>query len=397
MFGATPSIYFFCVLAVAITMIFASIGIVVTMYVDDLVIYCHSESVHLVLDVVTTFLQQFGLTVADEKTNTIRAFSDAANGLGYIYQVHNSGHAISISLPDTKLSEIFQLLSEAKLQIKDKTLEFELMQQLTGNLTWAANLDRYSMLRFLTGHTKKWSVQAFFTRAVKTTAIVGLLEILEQIEKIFHLSSPQCIVSSDAFTHGSVHIFSDASLEAGFVQFGAFIYNEKNAHDAPAPHQYAEEAWYYYAKTLDLNSLDPIDIKALSIDIWETTAVITPLLTEKVHALFFGKHVFMNIDNSTSSYNFVKLSGTGPTRRKLTFALVAQAKALSIRPAIDYIVSKLNLGIVYDPRTPLRRFSSILYLPTLHAASSRKTPPPPPPHPNQVTQPREKTSSFKQP
>ena len=113
------------------------------------------------------------------------------------------------------------------------------------------------------------------------------------------------------------------------------------------PHEFPANTWYYYSKSLDLTKVDVEDAKSLTIDIWETTAVLVPLLQPHLASLFRDKYLYLHIDNTTSGYGIVKLSGKGAVRRNLTLALVTKVMDLAVKPVVDYIVSRLNLGTLY--------------------------------------------------
>ena len=333
MFGATPSIYFFAIFAFAIVSVLSALNIVSSMYVDDIIIYVPVDSMELALKTVHLLFKFIGLPIAHDKTSFIKSFSDPAIGLGYLYHIHSHGHAISISLPQNKAREISQLLSKAIADLANKQLTFDLVDILAGNLVWASQLERYSLFRVYTNFLKTWTIKSFFHRAVATSAAKTLNVILRQIQSIFDVPPPVAVIADDDFSKPVFHIFSDASLENCNATFGAFLISTKDIKRATT---------FYYAKTVNIEGINDEDRKSLTIDIFETLAFIT-IINAAVNMLT-GAHIFLHVDNSTSNYGIVKLTGKYSIRTSITTCLVSTLQKYHMKPVIAYIQSKKNIG-----------------------------------------------------
>ena len=303
------------------------------MYIDDIIIYVPVEALDSTLQFVHLLLKFIGLPIAHNKTEFLKAFSDPAVGLGYLYHIHASGHAISISLPQCKAMEIRHLLKLTLSDLAQKQLKFELLDTLAGNLVWASQLDRYSLFRIYTNFLKTWTVPNFFKRAVSTTAVNTLSTILHQIDSIFATTPPQSIIDEHDFDGPIFHIFSDAALEQNVATYGAFLISAQSSTASQA---------HYYAKRVDISNIDPADQKSLTIDIFESLAFIT--IINAAIDIIKGANLFLHVDNSTSSYGIVKLTGKHSIRTLMTTNLVNTLQQHRIKPVVAYIPSKRNIG-----------------------------------------------------
>ena len=305
MFGAMPSIYFFSVFPMALTMIFAYLGIPVTMYVDDLIIYTTVEAADIVLQLVTAMLSIIGLKLAEEKTQIVKTFTDPANALGYLYSIRSEGKYIIATLTEPKFKQVTDMLASAisAVRVPEQRLDFKELEKLVGNLVWTAQLDRYSPLRIITAFLKKWTIEPFFKRAVHHKGCrKKLMLLLATALDIMRFSPPQAIIQSDDYARGATHIFSDASLANNIAVFGAFVYVERTEPHIAKPLQFPAGRWYYYAKTIDISQCAELDRKLLTIEVFETLAVITLCYCKE---LIENRYLYANIDNSSSLYGIV--------------------------------------------------------------------------------------------
>ena len=343
MFGDAHSVYFFAAMSLCIVAILASYGIAGTMYIDDLMIYTHEECVGDVLSFVEALLASMGLPIADDKTQVAVLDAGPSTSLGYTYTIREAGRAVVVSLPADKHGEVVNLLVTARQQLLDKNLQFDLVEGLAGNLVWVTNLERYSLVRFLTGFVKQWTVRPFFNRIIKCKqATERFQRVLDLILHIIEKAPPQSVIRDVDFETGATHIFSDASLEGDQVVLGAFVYNERNAASQLSP--FPANSWFHYAMSLSLSGIHNTDRQNLPIDIWETIAVHALLDNPTTQSLFQDRYVYLNIDNSTSGYAIVKLTGHGPVRLDATERFVRLVTKLASRPIVAYIPSRLNIG-----------------------------------------------------
>ena len=340
MFGATPSIYFFAALAIAITSILARFNIIATMYVDDIIIFCHPDNVQYALNVVRTLLQCIGLTLAEQKTAVVTAISESAPALGFSYKIHEDGKTIHISLPQSKIIEIKHLLTIAIECINAANLTHEHMEKLTGNLIWAGQLRRFSMLRFLSGSVSKWTIKQFFKNAIHAKAAKNnLKDTLKVILDIIMHDPPVTTIGPKTLAKKVINFISDAAKTGHDATFGAFMQVNKK--------------WYYYSKAVSLVTAEQPDQDALQIDDFEALAVTAALNDENWRDVMKDSIIHFYIDNTSSGYGLVKLAAKRSTRLTLIKQFIILTRKYNITPVIHYVKSASNIS---DALTREREF-----------------------------------------